>query len=68
MVRRKLGDQVVVIVGSSSGIGRATALEFARHRPRLVLAETRGRVPGGILRWQRRPGHRAEANESTRAS
>jgi len=35
---RKLGDQVVVITGATSGIGLATAREAARRRARVVLA------------------------------
>lgn len=35
---RAVVDQVVVITGASSGIGRETALEFARHGSRVVLA------------------------------
>jgi short-subunit dehydrogenase len=35
---RPIHDQVVVITGASSGIGRATAHEFANRRGRLVLA------------------------------
>jgi NAD(P)-dependent dehydrogenase (short-subunit alcohol dehydrogenase family) len=35
---RKLRDSVVVITGASSGIGRATALAFARRRAKVVLA------------------------------
>jgi NAD(P)-dependent dehydrogenase (short-subunit alcohol dehydrogenase family) len=33
-----LAEKLVVITGASSGIGRATALAFARQRARLVLA------------------------------
>ncbi len=33
-----LAEKTVVITGASSGAGRATALEFARHGAKLVLA------------------------------
>jgi NAD(P)-dependent dehydrogenase (short-subunit alcohol dehydrogenase family) len=37
----KLDQSVVVITGASSGLGRAAALAFAKHRCRLVLAARR---------------------------
>src|SRR3954447_7432751 len=38
---RPLADQSVVVLGASSGIGRATALEFG-HRGARVVAASRG--------------------------
>ncbi|HEY1402942.1 MAG TPA: SDR family NAD(P)-dependent oxidoreductase, partial [Pyrinomonadaceae bacterium] len=35
---RPLSEQVVVLTGASSGIGRATAIEFGRRGARVVLA------------------------------
>jgi short-subunit dehydrogenase len=44
MEDRSLAGRVIVITGASSGFGKGAALEFARHRTRLVLAARRGEL------------------------
>src|SRR3954471_20902510 len=47
--RRPVSEQAVVVLGASSGIGRATALEFVRQGcPRIVVA-SRGEEALGTL-------------------
>ncbi len=46
----KIQDAVVVITGASSGIGRATALEFARRGAIVVLAARRERLLHEVMR------------------
>ena len=41
---KQLANQVVVITGTSTGIGRATAIEFARRKATVVLAARREEV------------------------
>jgi short-subunit dehydrogenase len=43
-----LRQAVIVIAGASSGIGRATALEFARQGTRVVIAARRAAVLDGV--------------------
>jgi short-subunit dehydrogenase len=53
---RKLHDTVVIITGASSGIGRATALAFAKQRATVVLAARREGVLRGLAAECERAG------------
>ena len=53
------GALSVVITGASAGVGRATALAFARRgwNVALIAREARGwRMPGAKWRWRGRGG------------
>lgn len=58
---RKLRDQVVVITGASSGIGRATALEFARKGATVVVSARREDALRELARECEQTGGRAIA-------
>jgi NAD(P)-dependent dehydrogenase (short-subunit alcohol dehydrogenase family) len=46
---RPVADQVVVVLGASSGIGRATALEFVRQGARRIVVASRSEAALGTL-------------------
>lgn len=54
-------DSVIVITGASSGIGRATALAFARKKARLVLAARRSEALESLAGECRKRGAKALA-------
>jgi NAD(P)-dependent dehydrogenase (short-subunit alcohol dehydrogenase family) len=49
-MKRDLKNAVVVITGGSSGIGHASALEFARRGARVVIASRSGEALARVLR------------------
>lgn len=57
----RIKDSVVVITGASSGIGRATALSFARKKARLVLAARRSEALESLAGECRKLGAKALA-------
>src|SRR5438046_533368 len=60
-MRAELHDKVVVITGASSGIGRATALDFARAGASLALAARRERLLKEVAKECERLGAEAIA-------
>ena len=56
---KNLYDRVVVITGASSGIGRATALKYARAGANLILAARRKRVLKEVAEECERHGSKA---------
>ncbi|MGI8422668.1 MAG: SDR family oxidoreductase [Chloroflexota bacterium] len=58
---RPVGDQVVVITGASSGIGRETALEFGRRGASVVLAARNAEALAEVARQVERAGGQALA-------
>ncbi len=58
---KPINEQVVVIVGASSGIGRAAALKFARRGARLVVAARGAEGLDGIVHEIRAQGGEALA-------
>jgi meso-butanediol dehydrogenase/(S,S)-butanediol dehydrogenase/diacetyl reductase len=52
----RLAGKAAVITGAASGIGRASALRFAREGARLVLADTQGAAGDALVREIERLG------------
>lgn len=60
-MRRRLRESVVVVTGASSGIGRATALEFARRGAAVVVTARRDEPLEEVAEQCRQLGGRALA-------
>jgi NAD(P)-dependent dehydrogenase (short-subunit alcohol dehydrogenase family) len=58
---KPMSQQVVVVMGASSGIGRITALKFARHGARVVVAARNDNGLQSLVEQIRAEGGEAEA-------
>lgn len=58
---KKLSDQVVVVTGASSGIGRETAIQFGERGAAVVLAARNGEALENAAREVERVGGRAHS-------
>ena len=60
----RLKDKACIITGGGSGIGRATALLFAREGGRLVIADKRGAAAETVAAECAREGNKVVASET----